>query len=53
MTATEIFERNLGRLSGIAYGMLGSLMEAEDVVQDTYLRWRDVDLAVSSRPRRT
>jgi len=27
------------RLLGIAYGLLGELTEAEDVVQDTWLRW--------------
>lgn len=28
VTTTEIFERNRSRLTGIAYGMLGSVMEA-------------------------
>jgi len=28
------------RLFGIAYGMLGSAVEAEDVVQDVWLRWQ-------------
>ncbi len=41
----EIFERHRSRLTGIAYGMLGSVMDAEDVVQDAYLRWRGVSLA--------
>jgi RNA polymerase sigma-70 factor, ECF subfamily len=40
---TEIFAAHRSRLLGIAYGMLGSTMEAEDVVQDAYLRWRDID----------
>jgi RNA polymerase sigma-70 factor, ECF subfamily len=31
------------RLLGIAYGMLGELTEAEDVVQDTWLRWEEAD----------
>jgi RNA polymerase sigma-70 factor (ECF subfamily) len=31
------------RLLGIAYGLLGELTEAEDVVQDAWLRWRDAD----------
>ena len=30
-------------LSGIAYKMLGTLADAEDVVQDTYLKWLSVD----------
>lgn len=35
-------------LTGIAYRMLGSVSEAEDVVQDAYLRWHAVDhLSVS------
>jgi RNA polymerase sigma-70 factor, ECF subfamily len=31
------------RLLGIAYGLLGELTEAEDVVQDTWLRWNGAD----------
>jgi RNA polymerase sigma-70 factor, ECF subfamily len=31
------------RLLGIAYGMLGELTEAEDVVQDAWLRWEGAD----------
>ncbi len=30
-------------LTGVAYRMLGSVTEAEDVVQDAYLRWHDAD----------
>ena len=36
------FERERGRLFGIAYRMLGSVSEAEDVLQDAWLRWHDV-----------
>jgi RNA polymerase sigma-70 factor, ECF subfamily len=35
------------RLTRIAYRMLGSVAEAEDVVQDAYLRWERSDMAVS------
>jgi DNA-directed RNA polymerase specialized sigma24 family protein len=31
------------RLQGIAYRMLGSSAEAEDVVQDAWLRWHAAD----------
>ncbi len=31
------------RLLGVAYGMLGELTEAEDVVQDAWLRWERAD----------
>ncbi|MGW7192371.1 RNA polymerase sigma-70 factor, partial [Streptomyces sp. NPDC054838] len=33
------FEEHRGRMFGIAYRMLGSAHEAEDTVQDAYLRW--------------
>lgn len=41
----ELFEAQRPRLLGIAYGMLGSVMDAEDVVQEAYLRWSGVDVA--------
>lgn len=37
------FEEQRGRLTAIAYGILGSVMEAEDVVQDAWLRWASTD----------
>jgi RNA polymerase sigma factor (sigma-70 family) len=40
---TEAFEAHRPRLVRIAYRMLGSMAEAEDVVQDAWLRWRRVD----------
>ena len=39
--ATETFERYRSLLFSIAYRMLGSVMEAEDVVQEAFLRWRE------------
>jgi len=38
------FEANRPHLLALAYRMLGSRAEAEDVVQDTWLRQKDVDL---------
>lgn len=39
MDRAEAFEEHRGRLFGIAYRMLGSAADAEDVVQDAFLRW--------------
>lgn len=39
----DLFERSRGRLEAIAYRMLGSAGDAEDVVQDTFLRWQAAD----------
>jgi RNA polymerase sigma-70 factor (ECF subfamily) len=41
--AAQTFERHRRRLTGLAYRMLGSLAEAEDIVQDAYLRWHKAD----------
>lgn len=43
MRIDETFERLRGRLFGIGYRMLGSRAEAEDVVQDTFVRWHQAD----------
>lgn len=39
----EVFEGERGRLISIGYRMLGSVTEAEDAVQDCWLRWQGVD----------
>src|SRR3989442_3665375 len=41
------FEQHRGRLFSIAYRMLGSVADAEDAVQDAFIRWQrasDVDI---------
>ncbi len=37
------FEAARQRLWGIAYRMLGTAAEADDIVQETYLRWQNAD----------
>lgn len=39
----SFFEQERPRLLGIAYRILGSRAEAEDAVQDTFLRWQALD----------
>lgn len=38
-----VFEESRPRLEAIAYRLLGSAADAEDAVQDTYLRWQAAD----------
>ena len=40
VTTDDIFSAERPRLFGIAYRMLGSVADAEDVVQEAWLRWR-------------
>lgn len=47
-----VFEAHRRALTGLAYRMLGSRAEAEDVVQDAYLRWHAADHAPIEDPRR-
>ena len=41
--ATSAFLSVRSRLFGIAYRMLGTVAEAEDIVQDVWLRWQSTD----------
>jgi len=40
---TQIFEQHRRTLEGLAYRMLGTLTEAQDAVQETYLKWHKQD----------
>ncbi|MFJ8931241.1 RNA polymerase sigma factor SigJ [Streptomyces sp. NPDC102364] len=52
-TDTEIddFEEHRSVLMGVAYRMLGRVADAEDVVQDAWLRWSRADRADVREPR--
>src|SRR5262249_14735716 len=46
----SVFVRVRARLFGIAYRMLGSAAEAEDVVQDVWLRWQSTNRSAVENP---
>ena len=48
--STALFERLRSRLFGLAYRMLGVRGDAEDIVQDAYLRWHETDRSVVRNP---
>jgi RNA polymerase sigma-70 factor (ECF subfamily) len=45
------FEPHRRRLLGLAYRMLGSMAEAEDAVQEAYLRWHGAEREKVAEPR--
>ncbi|MGW9211871.1 RNA polymerase sigma-70 factor [Embleya sp. NPDC055664] len=49
--ATEIFVAHRNLLFTVAYEMLGSAADAEDVLQETWMRWVDVDPGIVREPR--
>ena len=49
--STAEFEQHRRFLTGLAYRMLGSLADAQDIVQDAFLRWHGSDPAGLTSPR--
>ena len=49
--ATRVFDEHRELLVGVAYRILGRVSDAEDVVQETWLRWAKVDPAEVADPR--
>lgn len=50
-TPTDVFEEHRPVLMGVAYRMLGRVADAEDVVQEAWLRWSAADHAEVREPR--
>jgi RNA polymerase sigma-70 factor (ECF subfamily) len=51
MIDTEVFDEHRRLLFDIAYRMTGSVADAEDLVQEAWLRWSTVDAAEVANPR--
>lgn len=51
MRAVEDFEEHRPMLLGLAYRLLGSMWDAEDVVQEAWLRWQGTDRGAVREPR--
>ncbi len=51
VSATDVFVAHRNLLFTIAYEMLGSAADAEDVLQETWLRWAEVDPGKVREPR--
>ncbi|MGA4847027.1 RNA polymerase sigma-70 factor [Streptomyces sp. G5(2025)] len=50
-SVTDVFEEHRPVLMGVAYRMLGRVADAEDVVQDAWLRWSAADHGQVREPR--
>jgi RNA polymerase sigma-70 factor (TIGR02957 family) len=48
--AVTIFETHRRRLFGIAYRMLATVADAEDIVQETWIRWQNTDRSRVQEP---
>ena len=50
-THEESFEAHRGYLMGLAYRMTGSVADAEDILQEAYLRWERTELETVRQPK--
>jgi RNA polymerase sigma-70 factor (ECF subfamily) len=50
-TSSTLFEEHRAALLGAAYRIVGTRTEAEDVLQDAWLRWRSVDASTVADAR--
>lgn len=50
-SALAAFREHRSELFGIAYRMLGSVADAEDILQDAWLKWSAVDISGVDHPR--
>ncbi|HEV3068716.1 MAG TPA: RNA polymerase sigma-70 factor [Streptosporangiaceae bacterium] len=51
MTDAEVFEAHRDLMFAVAYRMLGTIVDAEDAVQDAWLRWSAAPRADVAEPR--
>ena len=51
VTSAVQFEQHRDHLTGLAYRMLGSVADAEDMVQDTFVRWKQAGRPALEHPR--
>src|SRR5215467_16064934 len=47
----EVFNRHRGLLFGIAYRMLGSVADAEDMLQEAFIRWEHASPVEINSPK--
>jgi DNA-directed RNA polymerase specialized sigma24 family protein len=51
--AARVFQEHRGLVVSVAYRVLGSVTEAEDAVQEAWLRWSRVERSEVADPRQT